>query len=75
MTIQEILAGESKNLELKKARPDKSIKYMKSVVAFANGKGGRIVFGVDDDRNVVGSAGKGSSDALKSQQGAVFQAQ
>ena len=48
MTIEEILAGESKNVEFKVQRPDKSIKYMKSVVAFANGKGGQIVFGIDD---------------------------
>ena len=55
MTIEEILAGESKNVEFKVQRPDKSIKYMKSVVAFANGKGGQIVFGVDDKtREVVG---------------------
>lgn len=55
MTIEEILAGESKNIELKVQRPDKSIKYMKTVVAFANGKGGQIVFGIDDKtREVVG---------------------
>ena len=55
MTIEEILAGESKNVEFKVQRPDKSIKYMKTVVAFANGKGGRIVFGIDDKtREVVG---------------------
>ena len=55
MTIEEILAGESKNVEFKVQRPDKSIKYMKSVVAFANGKGGQIIFGVDDKtREVVG---------------------
>ena len=40
MTIDEILAGESKNVEFKEALPDKSIKYMNSVVAFANGSGG-----------------------------------
>lgn len=34
MTIDEILAGESKNMEFKIRRPEKSIKYMKSVVAF-----------------------------------------
>ena len=28
--------------------PDKSEKYMKTVVAFANGRGGKIVFGIDD---------------------------
>lgn len=55
MTREEILAGESKNVEFKVERPEKSIKYMKSVVAFANGKGGRIVFGIDDDtREIVG---------------------
>ncbi|MCM1122235.1 MAG: putative DNA binding domain-containing protein [Eubacterium sp.] len=55
MTIEEILAGESKNTEFKVSRPEKSIKYMKSVVAFANGKGGRIVFGIDDNtRTVIG---------------------
>lgn len=55
MTREEILVGESKNVEFKVSRPEKSIKYMKSVVAFANGKGGRIVFGIDDDtREIVG---------------------
>lgn len=44
MTIEEILAGESKNVEFKESLPDKSIKYMKSVVAFANGTGGKTVY-------------------------------
>lgn len=39
MTIEEILAGESKNVEFKENLPERSIKYMKSVVAFANGMG------------------------------------
>ena len=55
MTREEILAGESRDVEFKVQRPAKSIVYMKSVVAFANGKGGRIVFGIDDDtRKIVG---------------------
>ena len=55
MTMEEILAGESKNVEFKVQRPDKSIKYMKTVVAFANAKGGQIIFGIDDKtREVVG---------------------
>ena len=55
MTIEEILAGESKNVEFKVQRPKDSVKYMKTVVAFSNGEGGRIVFGVDDvTREVVG---------------------
>ena len=55
MRIEDIMAGESKNVEFKEALPDKSIKYMKSVVAFANGSGGRIIFGISDkNREVVG---------------------
>ena len=55
MTIEEILAGESKNVEFKVQRPKDSSKYMKTVVAFSNGEGGCIVFGVDDgSREVVG---------------------
>ena len=55
MTIEEILAGESKNVEFKVQRPKDSVKYIKTVVAFSNGEGGRIVFGVDDvTREVVG---------------------
>ena len=55
MTIEEILAGESKNVEFKENLPEKSIKYMKSVVAFANGTGGKIIFGISDKtREVIG---------------------
>ncbi len=55
MTMEEILAGESKNVEFKATPPEKSIEYMKSVVAFANGTGGKIIFGVaDKTREVVG---------------------
>ena len=43
MTIEEILAGESKNVEFKENLPEKSIKYMKSVVAFANECNRRIL--------------------------------
>ena len=55
MTIEEILTGESKNVEFKENLPEKSIKYMKSVVAFANGTGGKIIFGIaDKTREVIG---------------------
>lgn len=40
MTIEEILVGESKNVEFKETLPEKSNKYMKTLVAFANGHGG-----------------------------------
>lgn len=58
MTMEEILSGESKNVEFKESLPDKSIKYMKSVVAFANGTGGRIIFGVADKTREVTGIGK-----------------
>ena len=55
MTLQEITNGESKNVEFKVELPKKSEKYMKSVIAFANTSGGKIVLGVDDEtRTIVG---------------------
>ena len=39
-----LFSGESKNVEYKITVPEKSEKYMKTVVAFANGAGGKIVF-------------------------------
>ena len=40
--------GESKNVEYKVTLPDKSEKYMKTIVAFANTQGGKLIVGVDD---------------------------
>ena len=55
MTIEEIIKGESKNLEFKVELPMDSSKYIKTVVAFANTQGGTIVVGVEDQsRTVVG---------------------
>lgn len=48
-------SGESKNVEYKVSVPDKSEKYMKTIVAFANTQGGRLFIGIDDrTREVVG---------------------
>ncbi|MEG0265959.1 MAG: ATP-binding protein [Erysipelotrichaceae bacterium] len=55
MTEEEILAGETDNIEFKVDIPPKSEKYMKTVVAFANGNGGKLVFGVENNTcQVVG---------------------
>ena len=54
MTVEEILRGESKDLEFKEKLPEDSKKYMKTIVAFSNGDGGRLIIGVNDDREVVG---------------------
>jgi len=49
LTSKEIFAGESDNIEFKIDIPSKSEKYMKTAVAFANGTGGKIIFGVEND--------------------------
>ena len=44
-----------KNVEFKENLLEKSIKYMKSVVAFVNGTGGKIIFGIaNKTREIVG---------------------
>lgn len=53
MTKEELLKGESDNVEFKVQRPADSSKYLKTVVAFANGKGGSLVFGIDDKSHEV----------------------
>ena len=48
MTIAEIKRGESVRLEFKREVPRSDKRYLKTVVAFANGLGGSLVFGIDD---------------------------
>lgn len=48
MARDTLLSGESKNIEYKVTLPDKSEKYMKTIVAFANTQGGKLIVGVDD---------------------------
>ena len=55
MAIEEIVHGESKNVEFKVTLPKDSEKYTKTIVAFANTQGGKLIFGVDDKtRKVTG---------------------
>ncbi len=54
MTLREQIAqGENIALEFKEARPKDALKFVKTVVAFANGRGGRLLFGVEDGTGVV----------------------
>ena len=48
MAENHLFMGESSNVEYKVCIPPKSEKYLKTAVAFANGRGGKIIFGVDD---------------------------
>lgn len=68
MTIEEIFANKSKDTEFSVQYPEKSVRsaspasmhssvpaYMRTAVAFANDRGGRIVFGIDGKiRKVAG---------------------
>ena len=48
ITLEEITGGETKNIEFKESLPPKSLHYLKTVVAFANTLGGKIIIGVED---------------------------
>ena len=43
--------GENNNIEVKKEVPAEHKKYLKSVVAFANGFGGKIIFGIEEKQD------------------------
>lgn len=53
MLRSDIESGESEVLEFKRELPSKDKKVMKTVVAFTNCQGGRIIFGVDDKTHEV----------------------
>ena len=55
MTIEEVIRGESKNVEFKEMLPQNSEKYVKTIIAFANTQGGKLIIGVNDGtREIVG---------------------
>ena len=53
MVEKSIFSGESKNIEYKVMLPDKSEKYMKTIIAFANTQGGKLIVGVDDETHQI----------------------
>lgn len=57
MLKDDILKGESDTLEFKVTPSADSSKWLKTVVAFANCRGGRIVFGVTNVREIKGLEG------------------
>lgn len=66
MTIDEIKGGENDRLEFKRGLSKDDTRWLKTVVAFANGRGGRILFGVDSDLSIVGMGDDlfGAKDAI-----------
>lgn len=55
-----LLPGEGKNLEYKEVIPGNTQNFVKTVIAFANGEGGKIVFGVNDKTHEVTGVDSGS---------------
>ncbi|NPA73218.1 MAG: ATP-dependent DNA helicase, partial [Epsilonproteobacteria bacterium] len=53
MLLNEIKKGENKKLELKETLPS-SEKIAKTIIAFSNTAGGKLIVGVDDDKNIIG---------------------
>ena len=53
MARDTLFFGESKNIEYKITLPDKSEKYMKTIVAFANTQGGKLIVGIDDKTHEI----------------------
>ena len=53
MARDTLFSGESKNVEYKVTLPDKSEKYMKTIVAFANTQGGKLIVGIDDKTHEI----------------------
>ncbi len=54
--LQEIKQGESKTLEFKTKLPTHG-QIVKTMIAFANSSGGKLVIGVDDKRKLIGLGG------------------
>ena len=49
MTVEELKKGEHETVEYKQDIPQDKDKYLKTAVAFANGAGGRLIFGVENN--------------------------
>ena len=57
MLIDDIKNGENDRLEFKERPNEQRDKWLKTAVAFANCRGGKILFGVDNNRKVIGLDG------------------
>ena len=59
--IDLIAQGENKTLEFKETLP-KNESIAKTVVAFSNTSGGRLIIGVNDNRKIIGIADENLSE-------------
>lgn len=49
LLIDEIQKGENKYIEFKEELPQVALRYVKTLVAFANTSGGKLIVGVEDE--------------------------
>ena len=54
MVDSKFFKGESKTVEFKAKLPDKSETYMKTIIAFANTSGGKLIIDIDDNKSIIG---------------------
>lgn len=52
--MEEMLAGESNTIEYKRELSFKSEGYIKTIIAFANTNGGRLIIGIEDTLEIIG---------------------
>lgn len=52
--LGEIRAGESKTLEFKETLPTRAERWVKTIIAFSNSAGGKLVVGISDYGEVIG---------------------
>ncbi len=72
-SIMERFGIESENIEFKESIPSNSEKYVKTAIAFANCKGGKIVFGIEDKTlKVIGIDKKNISKYVDSITNAIY---
>lgn len=63
--LEKIKFGEWSDIEFKASRDDASKNALKAVSAFANAKGGCVVFGVTEDRGVFSITGVSDADKIQ----------
>jgi hypothetical protein len=63
---QLLLTGEGETVEFKEKLDPSSSRLVKTAVAFANTRGGTVVFGVDDDQRSVGCDVQGMAERITS---------
>ncbi|MCL2712925.1 MAG: putative DNA binding domain-containing protein, partial [Methanomassiliicoccaceae archaeon] len=52
--LDEIRKGEGEKMEFKTELPEDSMRYVDTIISYSNGAGGKLIIGVNDQRNITG---------------------